>query len=216
MTSRTRTRRRGHGPIGARHEPPFRRSYPLDQHDSRMIKPPAASDAAGACRTTEKQRHRSVRTEPRCRCEYHRACWVPQVEVISLAQTSASLFADDYDATMTQRMSNGAGVPADYLGAGDRPGGAGPGCTADCAGVALFAAGNRTRQALLRKQIRSRSGGAGRFRRNRFEYVRQTRSGECARCIRRINRPEIQIRGTRRQFPDDGIRAAWSGSSASR
>jgi len=32
--------------------------------------------------------------------------------VISLAQTSASLFADDYDATTTQRMSKAAGVPA--------------------------------------------------------------------------------------------------------
>jgi maleate cis-trans isomerase len=35
-----------------------------------------------------------------------------KVEVISLAQTSASLFTDDYDATVTQRMSAGAGVPA--------------------------------------------------------------------------------------------------------
>jgi maleate cis-trans isomerase len=34
-----------------------------------------------------------------------------KVEVISLAQTSASLFADDYDATVTERMSAGAGVP---------------------------------------------------------------------------------------------------------
>ena len=35
-----------------------------------------------------------------------------KVEAISLAQTSASLFADDYDATTTQRMSAAAGVPA--------------------------------------------------------------------------------------------------------
>ena len=35
-----------------------------------------------------------------------------RVEVISLAQTSASLFADDYDAVTTQRMSAAAGVPA--------------------------------------------------------------------------------------------------------
>jgi arylmalonate decarboxylase len=35
-----------------------------------------------------------------------------RVEVISLAQTSASLFADDYDTTVTQRMSKMAGVPA--------------------------------------------------------------------------------------------------------
>ena len=32
--------------------------------------------------------------------------------MISLAQTSASLFADDYDAVTTQRMSKAAGVPA--------------------------------------------------------------------------------------------------------
>jgi maleate isomerase len=35
-----------------------------------------------------------------------------KVEVISLAQTSASLFADDYDVTVTQRISAAAGVPA--------------------------------------------------------------------------------------------------------
>ena len=35
-----------------------------------------------------------------------------RVEVISLAQTSASLFADDYDASTTQRMSKAARVPA--------------------------------------------------------------------------------------------------------
>jgi maleate isomerase len=35
-----------------------------------------------------------------------------KVEVVSLAQTSASLFADDYDASVTQRMSQASGVPA--------------------------------------------------------------------------------------------------------
>jgi maleate cis-trans isomerase len=35
-----------------------------------------------------------------------------KVEVVSLAQTSASLFADDYDADVTRRMSQAAGVPA--------------------------------------------------------------------------------------------------------
>jgi maleate isomerase len=35
-----------------------------------------------------------------------------KVEVVSLAQTSASLFDDDYDTGVTQRMSNAAGVPA--------------------------------------------------------------------------------------------------------
>ncbi len=35
-----------------------------------------------------------------------------KVEVISLAQTSASLFADDYDANVIRRMSAAAGVPA--------------------------------------------------------------------------------------------------------
>src|SRR5262249_42106482 len=35
-----------------------------------------------------------------------------RVEVISLAQTSASLFADDYDGVTTARISKAAGVPA--------------------------------------------------------------------------------------------------------
>src|SRR6266513_1761112 len=35
-----------------------------------------------------------------------------KVELVILAQTSASLFADDYDDVTTQRMSAGAGVPA--------------------------------------------------------------------------------------------------------
>ena len=35
-----------------------------------------------------------------------------KVEVLILAQTSASLFADDYDDVVTKRMSAGAGVPA--------------------------------------------------------------------------------------------------------
>src|SRR3989442_12732797 len=34
------------------------------------------------------------------------------VEMVILAQTSASLFADDYDDVVTQRISAGAGVPA--------------------------------------------------------------------------------------------------------
>jgi len=35
-----------------------------------------------------------------------------QVEVVCLAQTSASLFDDDYDAAAKQRMTEGAGVPS--------------------------------------------------------------------------------------------------------
>jgi maleate cis-trans isomerase len=35
-----------------------------------------------------------------------------KVEVVALAQTSASLFADDYDTVTVQRMQEGAGVPA--------------------------------------------------------------------------------------------------------
>jgi maleate isomerase len=35
-----------------------------------------------------------------------------KVEVVGLAQTSASLFADDYDESVVRRMSGGAGVPA--------------------------------------------------------------------------------------------------------
>jgi maleate cis-trans isomerase len=35
-----------------------------------------------------------------------------KVELVILAQTSASLFADDYDEAVTKRMSAGAGIPA--------------------------------------------------------------------------------------------------------
>jgi maleate isomerase len=35
-----------------------------------------------------------------------------KVELVILAQTSASVFADDYDEVVTRRMSEGAGVPA--------------------------------------------------------------------------------------------------------
>src|ERR671923_3023872 len=35
-----------------------------------------------------------------------------RVELVILAQTSASLFADDYDGVVTKRMSAGAGAPA--------------------------------------------------------------------------------------------------------
>src|SRR5438477_3940210 len=35
-----------------------------------------------------------------------------KVQLVILAQTSASLFADDYDEVVTRRMSAGAGVPA--------------------------------------------------------------------------------------------------------
>ena len=73
-----------------------------------------------------------------------------KVEVISLAQTSASLFADDYDAHVTtQRMSEAAGVPAitsaQAIGQAVRALGA----RRHCSGVALFAAGDRAREALL-------------------------------------------------------------------
>src|SRR5262249_30747353 len=35
-----------------------------------------------------------------------------KVELVILAQTSASLFADDYDDVVTKRMTAGAGVPS--------------------------------------------------------------------------------------------------------
>src|SRR5919107_5400110 len=35
-----------------------------------------------------------------------------RVEVIALAQTSASLFADDYDAATVKRMTEASGVPS--------------------------------------------------------------------------------------------------------
>ena len=72
-----------------------------------------------------------------------------KVEVISLAQTSASLFADDYDAVDHAEDEQSVRCPGDHLGPGDRPGGASAGRARHCVGVALFAAGDRTGEALL-------------------------------------------------------------------
>ena len=61
-----------------------------------------------------------------------------KVELVILAQTSASLFADDYDEVTTQRMSAGAGVSGDYLGASGRPGAARSAGASDRDRLALF------------------------------------------------------------------------------
>ena len=43
-----------------------------------------------------------------------------KVELVILAQTSASLFADDYDEAVTQRMTAGAGAAISRLNSGSR------------------------------------------------------------------------------------------------
>ena len=72
-----------------------------------------------------------------------------RVEVIALAQTSASLFTDDYDAVTVKRMTEASGVPSLDLRPGDRPGAEGPQGVEGRHGDALFGRGDRTGPALL-------------------------------------------------------------------
>ena len=116
-----------------------------------------------------------------------------KVEVISLAQTSASLFADDYDANVTQRMSAAATCPAIT--------------SAQAIGQSVQALGAR-RIALVspysppvieraKQYYEIKFGlegrGAGRFRSDRLLHDRQARAGECARRLRAHQPPEIEV-----------------------
>ena len=101
-----------------------------------------------------------------------------RVEVVFLLQTSASLFADGYCEDVSRRISGRRRRPGLHLGDGDRRGDAGARHQADRAGLALFAGGQRQRQALLRGQVRAPGGRAGRLRRDRFLRDRQARPGE--------------------------------------
>ena len=86
---------------GAYHEPPFRRADTVHQHHGGdRVQPAAASDFAGACRPAWLPAA-PARSQPSkdADVDYQaRLLGTAKVEVIALAQTSASLFADDYDA----------------------------------------------------------------------------------------------------------------------
>jgi maleate cis-trans isomerase len=96
-----------------------------------------------------------------------------RVEVIALAQTSASLFADDYDAVTVKRMTEASGVPS--LTSAQAIGRALQGAQglARRHGDALFGRGHRTGPALLRDEVRHRHGGVGEPRRFRCLCDRQ-------------------------------------------
>jgi len=72
-----------------------------------------------------------------------------RVEVIALAQTSASLFTDDYDAGDGEADDRGVGRAVLDLRPGDRPRADGPQGVAGRHGDALFGRGDRTGPALL-------------------------------------------------------------------
>src|SRR5229473_6031497 len=105
-----------------------------------------------------------------------------KVELVILAQTSASLHADDYDDIVTKRMSAGAGVPAVT--------------SAQAVGRAVRALGAR-RIAVVSPYSDEVN------RRDGFLCDRAARSGERARCFR-PHRParNRDFRGARRQLPD--------------
>ncbi len=106
-----------------------------------------------------------------------------KVELVILAQTSASVFAEDYDEVTTRRMSAGAGVPAvtsaQAIGRAVRAlGGA-----ADRAGVALFGRGQPARGRSVRAQPRARNRRPRRLWRDQFLCDRQSRPGARARRL---------------------------------
>ena len=129
-----------------------------------------------------------------------------KVEVISLAQTSASLFADDYDAVTTKRMSAAAGVPAIT--------------SAQAIGQAVQALGAR-RIALVSPYSPPVIERAKRYYESKYglevvalegfaatdSYMIGKLGPENARdAFARIDRPEIEVLvRTRRQLPDDVV-----------
>ena len=141
-----------------------------------------------------------------------------RVEVIALAQTSASLFADDYDEVTVKRMTEASGVPsltsAQAVGRALRA----LGQRADRDGDALLGRGHRAGKALLREQVRDCR---RRLRKPRRHQLLRHRQDGCGRGASRV-RPDRSPRhrgagGSRRQLPDHGARSRrGSGSSASR
>ena len=71
-----------------------------------------------------------------------------RVEVVCLAQTSASLFDDDYDAVTKRRMTAGAGVPSD-LGRGHRASRTRPGSQTHRPRFSLFPGGHQPSPAVF-------------------------------------------------------------------
>ena len=130
-----------------------------------------------------------------------------KVEMVILIQTSASLFADDYDETTTRRMSAAAGgVPAitsaHAMGRALRALGA----RRIAPRLAVLGGGQRAGTPLLLRQARARDRGARRLCGHGFVRHRQARTRKRARCLR-PDRPagDRRLRGARRQFPDDGV-----------
>ncbi len=131
-----------------------------------------------------------------------------KVELVILAQTSASLFADDYDEGVTQAHERRRRGSGDHFGAGGRPGAARFAGASDRDRFALFRRGERARRALFRDQARARDRRARRLWRDQFLRDRAARSGERPRGFR-PNKP-ARDRGLcrpRRQFPDDEPRS---------
>ena len=91
-----------------------------------------------------------------------------KVELVILAQTSASVFVDDYDETVSTADECRCGCAGDHLGAGDRPRGARVGGAADRARLALFRAGQSARGRSVRAPAGARNRGIRRLWRHRL------------------------------------------------
>ena len=96
------------------HDPPFRRSHPIDQYHRRDRAGAFALRLSGAFRAAHDEHAGTPFAPSRDEDIDYQAklLGTAKVEMVILIQTSASLFADDYDETATRRMSAAAGVPA--------------------------------------------------------------------------------------------------------
>src|SRR5206468_2800430 len=107
-----------------------------------------------------------------------------RVEMVILAQTSASLFAHDYDDVVTKRMSVGAGVPAIHVCAGGRSRCSGSRSVPRRHRVSLFGRGERTRRPLFQDEVWARHDSARGISRERRVCDRTARPTARARCVR--------------------------------
>ena len=128
-----------------------------------------------------------------------------KVEMVILAQTSASLFAEDYDEVVTKRRSAGAGVPSIT--------------SAQAVGRAVRALGAR-RVAIVSPYSEAVNDRAARYFQAKHGLdtialegfgatdayaIGQLGPQNARDAFARIDRPERGLRGARGQFPDDVV-----------
>src|SRR5690349_23082698 len=117
-----------------------------------------------------------------------------KVEMVILAQTSASLFADDYDDVVAKRMSNGAGVPAIT--------------SAQAVGRAVRALGAR-RVAIVSPYSDAVNERASRYFKEKHQLATRSRASIDGRSRRSSSREETFPRCRRSRRGSDNSESPW-------